>query len=72
MRDLPLRTSHGNLVAGLLSAGEVDLAVVLLLKLVNLGKTRDQLSMIKSVNIDDLRGVLRILTGIVSIDRAAS
>jgi hypothetical protein len=52
---------NGNFVAGLLSAGERDLAVVLLLKIIDLGQSRNELPMIEAVNADALRGVLRIL-----------
>jgi hypothetical protein len=59
--NLPLRAIHGHLVAGLLGAGEVDLAVVLLLELVNLRKPSNELAMVESINTDDLRGILGVL-----------
>ena len=61
VRYLPLRTSDRYLIASLLSAGEVDFAVVLLLKLIDLRKASNKLAVIKSVHIDVLGRVLRIL-----------
>lgn len=61
MRHLPLWASHSDLIASLLSAREHNLAVVFALELVNLAETSQKLTMIQAVNIDDLRGILRVL-----------
>jgi hypothetical protein len=61
VRNLPLWTVNRNLITGLLSAGEVDLAVVLLLQVIDLRKSSNKLTMIEAVNADNLRCVLRIL-----------
>jgi hypothetical protein len=54
VRNLPLRTSDGNLIACLLGAGEADLAVVLLFQLVNLWEPGNQFAVVQSINIHDL------------------
>lgn len=59
--NLPLRSVDSHLITSLLSAGEVDLAVVLLLELINLRKTSKKLTVIETVDIDDLRSILGIL-----------
>jgi hypothetical protein len=45
----------------LLGAWEHDLAVPLLLQIVDLRKTRDQLAVVQAINIDNLRGEFGIL-----------
>ena len=62
MRHLPLRTVDSHLVTGLFSAGEVDLAIVLLLQTIDFGKSGNELTMVEAVDADNLRSVLRILT----------
>lgn len=70
MRHLPLRTSNSDLVTRLLSAGEIDFAVVLLLELVNLRKSSNQLTMVQPINIDDLRRIFGILMqGLMSVNK---
>lgn len=61
MRDLPLRASHGHLIAGLFGAWEDDLAVVLALQFINVTETCKELAMVQTVDVHDLRGVLRVL-----------
>jgi len=62
MRHLPLGTVDSHLITGLLGAGEVDLAVVLLLQTIDLGESSNELTMVEAVDTDNLRSVLRILT----------
>jgi hypothetical protein len=58
VRNLPLRSGNSNLVTRLLGAGEANLAIVLLLEFINLGKATNKLAMVKSVDANDLRGIL--------------
>jgi hypothetical protein len=64
--NLPLRACDGNLIASLLSAGEHDLAVPLLLKALDLVEARQELAVVKAVDVDDLRGKLGVLNRAVS------
>jgi hypothetical protein len=68
VRNLPLWTVNSNLITGLLSAGEVDLAVVLLLQVIDLRKSGNKLTMIEAVNADNLRCVLRILSILLALN----
>lgn len=61
VRHLPLWTSDSDFVARLLSAREVDLAVVLLFKLINFRKTSNEFTVVQAINTNDLRSVLGIL-----------
>jgi hypothetical protein len=70
MGDLPLRTIDSYLITGLLSAGEVNLAVVFLFQVIDLRESGNKLAMIEAVNTDNLRCVLRILLIIISIELA--
>ncbi len=62
-RNPPLRAGHRDLVTRLLRAREDNLAVPLLLQFLNLGQTGKELTMVQSVDIDNLRGKLRVLSG---------
>lgn len=61
VRHLPLWTSDSDFVARLLSARKVDLAVVLLFKLVDFRKTSNQFTMVQPINTNNLRSILGIL-----------
>lgn len=58
---LPLRTIDGDLIAGLLGAWEDNLAVKLGLQFVELAETGKKLTVVQTVNVDNLRGVLGVL-----------
>lgn len=70
MGDLPLRAINSYLITGLLSAGEVNLAVVFLFQIIDLRESGNKLAMIEAVNTDNLGCVLRILLIAVSIELA--
>jgi len=72
MRHLPLRTVDSHLITGLLGAGEVDLAVVLLLQTIDLGESSNELTMVEAVDTDNLRSVLRILTIALVLEQRGS
>jgi hypothetical protein len=59
---LPLRTVDGDLVAGLLGAGKDDLTVELSLQFIELAKAGEELTVVETVNVDNLRGVLGVLS----------
>ncbi len=61
MRDLPLRAVDLYFITSILSAGEVNLAVVLGFQIRDVTETREELTVIESINVDRLRGVLRVL-----------
>ncbi len=59
---LPFGTSNRHFVARLLGAGEDDLAIPLLLEFVDLGQAGDKLTVVQSINVNDLGHEFRVLS----------
>ena len=72
MGNLPLRAIDSNLIAGLFGAREIDLAIVFLFELVDLGKTGNEFSVVKSVDAGNLSRVFRVLGAMVSSSHQAT
>lgn len=54
MRHLPLRTIDSDFIARLFRAWEIDFAVVFLLEFIDFRKAGDKLTVVKSINVDNL------------------
>jgi hypothetical protein len=61
MGHIPLRSSDGNLIGCLLRAREDDLAVPLFLQRIEFAETREELTVVQAVDIDDLGSKFGVL-----------
>jgi hypothetical protein len=60
--NLPLRSSDGDFIAGLLGAGKHDLAVPLLLEGFDIGEASQQVTVVQTIHVDNLGRELGVLS----------